>query len=239
MTPRPLARTRPAGLARLLALALGLVALAGCDPRQALFFLQPMDPTVAPKGPSLKNKRVVLITKASPVATNDFPTIDRELNREVARILKEKIRHLDLVDQEKVWGWDKTHPTWTEPSELAEKFEADLVIFLEIGEFAIQSPSSPDLYEGRSVVNIQVTELAYPKDDKGRPQKDRPKEAEVVFRDEHPTTFPSRGPMPVSADFTRGSFKNRFLKLVANEISWSFVEHAHGDDIQDVRFGRD
>ena len=48
MTPRPLARMRRA--AWLLA-AVGLLTLAGCDPRSIFYFLQPFEPTIAPPGP--------------------------------------------------------------------------------------------------------------------------------------------------------------------------------------------
>jgi hypothetical protein len=237
MTPRPLARTRCAALS--LAFALGLITLAGCDPRQMLYFLQPFDPTVAPTGPSLKDKRVVMITKASPGATNDFPLVDRELNREVATILREKVKRIDLVDQDKVWAWDKAHPSWTDPSELAEKFEADMIVLLEIGQFQVQSPSSPDMFEGKAIVSVQVTELAHPKDSKGHVLRDKPKEAKVVCNEESVTNFPSRGPIPSSADFTRNSFKSKFLHLVATKVSWYFVDHAPGDDIEDAKLGQD
>jgi hypothetical protein len=239
MTPRPLARTRRATLLLLVSFALGLTTLAGCDPRQALFFFQPFDPVVAPRCPELKGKRVVLIAKTDPRTLTDFPTIDRDIARNVGRTLREKVKRIDLVEQEKVWAWDKAHPNWSNPSELAEKFEADMVVFLEIGEFQIQSPSSPELFEGKATVNVQVTELAHPKDSRGREMRDMPKESKIIFNDEHVSSFPSRGPLPASADYNRGSFKTKFIDLVSTELSWYFVEHAPGDNIQDVKFSRD
>ena len=49
-TPRPHARTRRAA-ASIVVTAAGLLALAGCDPRTVLYFLQPFEPTVPAPGP--------------------------------------------------------------------------------------------------------------------------------------------------------------------------------------------
>jgi hypothetical protein len=218
-------------------LALGLATLAGCDPRQAMYFLQPFEPKVAAPGPSLKGKKVVLIAKATPGATGDFVALDRELTREVRSLLAAKVKKIELVDDTKVWTWDQAHPNWSDPAELAEAFDADIAIMLEIGMFQIQSPSSPDMFEGHSAVHIRVVERAHPKDDRGREQTDRPKQTSVIYDDDRETTFPVRGPVPASAEVTATGFKNKFLKLVATEVSWHFVDHAPGDNIQEVKFG--
>jgi hypothetical protein len=213
--------------------------MAGCDPRMALYFLQPFEPTIAAPCPPLKGKRVVLIAKATPGARNDSPTIDHELAREVAKILREKVKRIDMVDMDKVWAWDQAHPSWTDPAELAEKFEADFAIFFEISEFQIQSPSSPEVFEGRAKIHVRVTELDHPKDSRGRAMRDQPKKAEIVYDDDHDTVYPVNGPMPASSDFSAPVFKKKFVRLVATELSWYFVEHATGDSIHDQKVGRE
>ena len=234
MTPRPLARMRRAGL--LLSAVLGLLTLLGCDPRQALYFLQPFEPTTPPPCPALKGKRVVVITKAAPSALTDFISLDHELNQEIVKILAKSVKKIDLVDAEKVWTWDRDHPSWTDAAELATAFNADEVVFLEINLFQIQSPSSPGMFEGRSSVHIRVVERAYPKDDRGHERTDKPKETRVIYDADRDSNFPSRGPLPASAEVSPANFKAKFLSLVANEVSWNFIDHAPGDDIQDVRF---
>src|SRR4051794_14040649 len=115
MTPRPHARTRRA--AALTIAAAGLLTLAGCDPRALLYFLQPNDPTIPPpKGsPALKGKRVVLLTH-SVASTGDFVSLDRDLHREFANILRENVKKIDLVNPDKVWAWVEGHPNWTDPA---------------------------------------------------------------------------------------------------------------------------
>ncbi len=51
------------------------------------------------------------------------------------------------------------------------------MIFLEVDEFQIQNPSSPGMFEGKANVHIQVTEMAPPKDPRGKPIHNMPKVA--------------------------------------------------------------
>lgn len=234
MTPRPLART-PRAAALTLAVA-GLIAVVGCDPRQAAFFLQPFEPKIGATCPPLKGKRVAVVARIAPGASADFVTIDREMARELTTILRENVKKIDLVDAEQVAAWCRANPTWTDPADLARAFEADVVIDLQIVKFEVDNPSSPGLFEGKSSVHVRVTEWAHPKDDRGREQTDQPKQANVIHETDRDTAFPITGGIPVSADVSRATFKNKFLQLVATEISWNFVGRAPGDNIQDTRF---
>lgn len=248
MAPRPLiardmARTpfrsgrRSLRAALLLIAAPALVVLAGCDPRMAMYFLQPFEPTVSAPGPNVKDKRVVVISKVVPGALNDFATLDRELTREFSSALRAKHgKKVDVVDADKVYAWDLAHPNWTDPSALADAFDADMVIVLEVGNFQIQDPSSPGMYQGNSNVHIHVVERAHPNDDRGRPMTDLPKESRVVYTADKDTIFPIHNPLPVSSEVSPTAFKTKFLKLVATELSWHFIDHAPGDNIQDASF---
>ena len=236
MTPRPHARMRRAVAATLL-LATGLLAVAGCDPRPFMYFLQPWEPTIAAPGPSLQGKKVVLLTHAVTGTQNDFMSLDHDLAREVGTIFRNKVKKMELVNQDKVWKWVEGHPNWTDPAEVAKAFEADMVIFLEVEAFQVQDPHSPGLLEGTAKTHIQAVTLDYPKNSKGKPIKDQPKESKVTYDDYRDTSFPVRGPIPVESGVSRGAFKTKFLQVVANEISWHFVEHSPEDDIQDGRIG--
>ena len=235
MTPRPHARTRRAALAALLAGAGLLMILPGCDPRTLIFFLQPFDPTVPAPGPSLKAKKVVVLTHVSTNA-HDYGDLKRDLTREVVANLRKNVKNIIVVDPDKVNAWDDAHPTWTDPSQAAKDFEADMAIFLDVSEFKTEDPSSPGLMEGTSNIHIQVWELAHPKDSNGHPKKNQPKEGSKVYEEQADTTFPVRGPIPRDTGISPTSFRIKFLKLVATEIAWHFYDHAPGDDIQDVKF---
>ncbi|MEJ7637971.1 MAG: hypothetical protein WKF75_08325 [Singulisphaera sp.] len=162
MTPRPHARTRRA-VALLALAAAGLLSLTGCDPRTLIYFLQPFEPTISAPGPSLKGKKVVVLTHAAAGAVTEFQAVDRELAKEVVSLFRKNVKKIVVVDPEKVAAWADEHPTWTDPSEVAKAFEADIVVFLEIEAFRVQNPNSPGMLEGNSRVHIQAFELATPR----------------------------------------------------------------------------
>ena len=123
MTPRLHAKMRRAVAATLI-LAAGLVIVAGCDPRPYFYFLQPWEPTIDPpfKG-TFEKKRVVVLTHAVLGTQSEFLSIDRDLARDIGRIFREKVKKIDLVNQDKVWDWVEGHPNWTDPAELGKAFE--------------------------------------------------------------------------------------------------------------------
>lgn len=229
------ARTRRASLLIVLTLV-GMVSFSGCDPRTLVYFLQPWEPTVPAPGPSLKGKRVVVVTSAVSSAKGEYLAIDRELTREVCQILTRDGKKIDVVAPEKVWTWVEGHPQWTDPGELGKAFDADIVIFLELEAFQLQSPADINVYQGLAKTHIMVTELAYPTNSRGKPMTDQPKESKSIYDAYKDTEFPVRGPIPMDTGVSRPAFKNKFLKVVATEISWHFIDHAPGDDIQDVKF---
>jgi hypothetical protein len=235
-TPRPHARTRRAAIFLGFA-AVGLLSLAGCDPRTLLYFLQPFEPTVpAPCKYDLRGKKVVVLTHATAGLQADFLSIDRDVTKEFVRVMRSKVKKIEIVSPDKVWEWVEGHPNWTDPGECAKAHEADIVIFLEMESFQIQDPGSPNLLEGNARTHIQAFEMAYPKNSDDKPIKDQPKEPEKIYDDYQDSRFPIRGPVDMTSGVSRGVFKNKFIQIVAAEISWHFVEHEVGDDIQDTKF---
>jgi hypothetical protein len=237
MTPRPHARTRRAAAILLLA-SVGLMSLAGCDPRTLIYFLQPFEPSVPPPdgSPSLKGKRVVVIASTSSSSQGQFPSLERDLVREFTQQLRNKVKRIDVVNPDKVWEWVENHPNWTDPAEVAEKHEADMAIYLEVEEFQVQKPGDLNVFEGTSKVHIKVIERAHPKNSRGRSLTDQPKEARTIYDQYVDSQFPRRGPIDAASGVSRDVFKNKFLQIVAVECSWQFVEHAPEDAIQDTKF---
>ena len=178
MTPRPHAWTRRAALATTLLAGTSLLSLPGCG--ELFYFLQPFEPKIPAGGPSLKGKKVVVLTHVSPGAGADYGDLTREMGREITSILRKNVGRITVVDPEKVAEWVAAHPSWTDPSEAAKAFEADMAILLDISKFDTEDPRSPGLMEGVSNVHIQVWEIAHPKNSRGHENKSQPKEAVVA-----------------------------------------------------------
>jgi hypothetical protein len=233
MTPRSIFMLRFAAVIFLATAS--LIAVTGCDPRALAYFLQPFDPTIEPKGPLLTEKKVVVLCNVTSGALAEFPSLERDVPRELTSVLRKKVKKITVVEPDKVATWVEAHPHWTDPADAARDFNADIAIFLEVEQFQIQSPGDLNMVHGEAKVHIQVFEMQYPKNSKDKPIKDQPKEAHNVYDEYAETTFPNRGPLPIDSGNSRSAFKNTFLKIVTKEISWHFVEHAPDDSIQDSR----
>ena len=236
MTPRTQAGMRR--IAATMVMIAAMIVLVGCDPRPLFYFLQPFEPTIPPPGPALKGKKIVVLTHATAGTQAEFPGLERDLQREFIANLKKKTKKITVVEPDKVSTWVEGHPKWTDPSDAGRDFEADMVIFLEIELFQLQAPGDLNVLQGSSKVHIQAFELSPPKNSKGKPIKDQPKESEAKYDDYQESTFPIRGPVPMDSGVGRGAFKSKFLQVVASECSWHFVEHSQDDVIQDVKFNQ-
>jgi hypothetical protein len=233
MTPRSLAMMRFAAV--ILVASASLVATTGCDPRSLAYFLQPFDPMIEPKGPSLLEKKVVILCSVTSGAIGEFPSLERDIPRELASTLKKKIKKITVVEPDKVVTWVEAHPHWTDPADAARDFNADMAIFLEVEQFQIQAPGDLNMVHGDAKIHVQVFEMQYPKNSKDKPIKDQPKEAHNVYDEYVESNFPNRGPLPIDTGNSRSAFKNTFLRVVTKELSWHFVDHAADDSIQDSR----
>ena len=123
-----------------------------------------------------------MLTHATAGTQAEFPGLERDLNREFVANLKKKAKKITVVEPDKVATWVEGHPKWTDPADAARDFEADIVIFLEIEQFQIQAPGDLNVLQGSAKVHIQAFELAPPKNSKGKPIKDQPKESQRDLR---------------------------------------------------------
>ena len=237
MTPRPHAWTRRAALATTLLAGVSLLSLPGCG--EFLYFLQPYDPVEPAPGPKLKGKKVVVLTHLNSGAGSEYGDLARDLSREVTSLLRKEVKKIVVVDPEKVGEWVAAHPSWTDPAEAAKAFEADMVLFLDVSQFDTEDLKSPDLMYGVSSINIQVWEIGHPKNSKGQEITSQPKESMKVYEETADSTFPARGPVSKGNGVSPSSFRIKFLKISARELSWHFIDKAPGDDIQDMKFNPD
>lgn len=239
MTPRTLATAR-VRLALVALMAGGsLLAISGCDPRTLAYFLQPFDPTVPPPcETSFQGKKIVILCRAVADSTGEYSSLERDLSREVAKIFRQKVKKITVVDPDKVATWVEAHPKETDPAEVARDFDAEIVVYLEVEQFQTQSPGDLNMIHGEAKVHVKAYEMEYPQNSKGKPIKDQPKEAKEIFDGYAEPQFPERGPIPIDTGSSRSKFRITFMKVVAKSISWQFIEHAPDDSIQDSRIER-
>ena len=187
-TPRLPARTRRELLGLGLALT-GLASLAGCDPcfdvlsstqRAHGRAQRPEDPPQGQKG---------CRAHSCHLRGSHFRAVDREVTREFVRILKENVKKIEVVDTAKVWDWAESHPSWSDPSEAARAFEADIAIFLEFEQFQIEI-LQPRIVQGRFLDSHPGARAEAPDEQEGQGGK--------LTSPENPRWFMTPWPTPPS-----------------------------------------
>ena len=119
MTPR--IRTRIQIAAVIGFVAAGLIAVSGCDPRTLAYYLQPFELTIPPPegSPNLEGKKVVILCNVTSAAAGEYPSLERDVPRILADILRKKVKKITIVEPDKVATWVEAHPHWTEPADAA------------------------------------------------------------------------------------------------------------------------
>jgi hypothetical protein len=214
------------------AVLLGLVASIGCDPIQtAAFLLYPDNPnTVDPKAQSLtiqdkESKVLILVAHEDMVPSSLFRDANRELTRKLTQMLdaryKESQEKIKLASASKVLSYLDNHPDWVTESKrsLAKRFDADFVVFLQLGPMKIyEEGSHQTLYRGDVEVEMRVYDM----------QKDE--DEEMTYQDVYKCTYPSTGPEDASG-VSLTAFRMRFLDRIAKDLVQYFALHPPRDKV--------
>jgi hypothetical protein len=213
--------------------ALLLVTLActfGCNPLTFPFFLGP-ESSIPPQLKKLasddKTQQVtaVVLTYSGLETRPEFLRADRDLGNLIVKQLRESFKdngeNVKLVPPSKVEEFKNTHPTWhtMELAEIGKHFDADYVIYLEIGHLSLYEPGSANsLYRGRADLTVNLVDVNQP--------DEAPDTKELNI------TYPTEsGGMAIPAeDKSPQLFKAEFYKRLATQVAWQFTAHLTADD---------
>jgi hypothetical protein len=218
--------------ASLVVLLLAAIPLAGCNLMSLPYFLlsdEPKQDAQCKLASDDKDKevRVVIMAFFTDLETRpEFLKIDRELSRMLAMQLQEGFKNnkekVKVVPISQVEKYKDEHPGWHSGNseEIGKHFHADYVINLEINSITLYEPgSSNTLYRGRASISVDVVNVHEP--------SEGPK-YQHEYRCEYPR---ARGPIP-AGDSDPAQFRQRFLAVVARELSWLFTAHLVDDDFK-------
>jgi hypothetical protein len=219
---------------RWLAWSLLLVVLAsglGCNLLSLPFFLLGPEDKQPPmlKGLTTDKKdhdiNVVVLTYEGLETRPEFLRADRDLNNLVVKQLRDAFKangeKVKIVTPGKVEEYKNTHPDWKklDLAEIGKHFDADYVIYLEIGHLSLYQPGSQNtLFHGRAELTINLIDVS--KADEG------PESKELTV------TYPSDavGGLVDINDQTPQAFKAAFYNRIATQVAWHFTSHLTSDD---------
>lgn len=210
--------------------AIGLLAmtLSGCS----LFVMAGKmlfgDPTIpcafhsATKVDLVKDHRRVLVVATTPEAIkSEWTSLNVDLIDGVTRRLK--VQGIDVVNPDDVASWlDDNGGTFDHPTELAEHFNVDYIIHIDIERFTFHEENSPTLYRGRTRGNIVGYSVQ---------KVNGAKVARHVFEREFNSEYPEQYPLAAES-ISDKVFQKKYMDRVCAQITFLFYDHKLSEEIE-------
>lgn len=147
-------------------LAAGIALTSGCKLLGAPFLLWGPEPTklVPAEYPYLENKRVAIVVWADSDTLFEFPHVRFELGAFVEEALSGKVKGVVLVPSRRVADLQSADPDWDRepPGRLGKELGADRVIMVELTQYTLREPESPQLLRAYVAANVKVYDTADP-----------------------------------------------------------------------------
>lgn len=133
-----------------------------------------------------KGKDSLLIICSAPHGIlAQFPSLQVDMADRISRNLE--TRGVKVVSSDQVASWYDEHGEWGDFKELAEAFEADYIMNVQLQKFTYRVPDSENLMQGIAEGRISVTQTSYSK------KKSRPG---AIFERGFQLQFPTSYPVP-------------------------------------------
>jgi len=168
----------------------------------------------------LKGKKVVVVCRPVADLTYGAHLVDRDLAREVSRLLQANVPKIQVIPQREVIQWLDENSDWDHYAEVGRALGADMVVGIDLQDFDLLK--SQTLYQGKANVSIVVYDCLH--------------DAEPVFEKQPPqTVYPPNVGIPTS-DRQECQFSREFVRVLAEEIGRYFYEHdAHANYAMDAK----
>jgi hypothetical protein len=210
-----------------LAIASAVWTLGGCslfvmagkmffgDPKQTAAFRATTDVDLT------DGDKSVLIVATTPQGVKaETSNVDLEVVERVSRLLRTK--GVKVYPSKQVLNWlDERGGQWGDPNEIAEKFDADYIVEIDIDRFTHLEENSPDLYRGNALGNVRAYEVV---------KSDGRRVASPCFAKEFTCTYPSHAPKAAHS-ISEDVFRQEFLNRVCDKIAQQFCDHRASETV--------
>ncbi len=156
----------------------------------------------------LQGKKVAVVCRVLPSLEFNNPTVTKELARDVAQHLAGNVKKIQIVDPQKVASWVDANQ-WNEYSEVGNAVGADMVVGIDIQDFATQQ--SHTLYQGRASWLLTVHDCT--------------QGGKVVFEKSGRTVYPPNTGIPAMDLPSEATFRRKFVRVLADNIARHFYPH--------------
>lgn len=165
---------------------------------------------------------VVVVCKTPEVLGADsYSSLQVDLLAGTARRLKRE--GINIVNPNKVASWlDDNFGSLDDPTFLAQEFDADLVVVIDVESFSYKEESKNTLLRGRTTAQLTAYEL--------RGDDEENELAVQVFSREFVSKYPELYPVPVET-VSEITFRKKYLDRISDHIAQHFYDYRTSDAV--------
>jgi len=208
--------------AMLLGLA-ALMVLPGCSlgvMAGKLFFDDPKMKSVFRTGTGVDlakgEKSILIACSTTHLILSKHPGIRIDIVDKMSRILD--TRKIKVIPADDVAKWFDDHGEWGDFSELADSFDADFVMHIDLKSFGVIVPDSPHLLQGKAEGRISMMEIKSTGKNLDR------KQAVIAVERSFNVMFPTTYPVPLESR-SEEMFTENFIDRVSAQLARMLYDH--------------
>jgi ABC-type uncharacterized transport system auxiliary subunit len=161
-------------------------------------------------------KTLLIACSTSHQILSKHPGIRVDIIDKMSRILD--TRNVKLLPPDDVATWFDDHGEWGDFSEIANSFDADYVMHIDLKTFTVEVPDSPNLLQGKAEGRVAMMEVKM----SGK-HKDKKKISTVIERS-FKVMFPTTYPIPRESR-SEEMFTENFLDRISAQLARMLYDH--------------
>lgn len=161
-------------------------------------------------------KTILIACSTSHQILSKYPGIRIDIVDKMSRILD--TRHVKVVPADDVATWFDDHGEWGDFTELADEFDADYVMHIDLKSFDVVVPDSPNLLQGKTEGRVTMLEIKTVGKDNDR------KKASVAVERSFNVMFPTTYPVPRESR-SEEMFTENFLDRISAQLARMLYDH--------------
>lgn len=169
-----------------------------------------------------EQKEVVVVCSVPESLRQENASIDHDLVEAIVR--RFRIRDIKTVPTKDVNQWiSSIGGTWNTPGQIAQKFDADYIIHIDLNSITYHEENSSELFRGNCLGDVYVYEIRQPDSSASR-------DAFLVFQHEFQSVYPQL--YPVSSDTTSlRTFQEKYITRISDELARLFYDFKSTDEV--------
>ena len=161
-------------------------------------------------------KTILIACSTSHQILSKYPGIRIDIVDKMSRFLDS--HNVKVVPADDVATWFDDHGEWGDFTELADEFDADYVMHIDLKSFAVVVPDSPNLLQGKTEGRVTMMEVKMMGKDKDK------KKTSVAVERSFNVMFPTTYPVPRESR-SEEMFTENFLDRISAQLARMLYDH--------------